>query len=161
MNPRLLVQIGKRADVESFRHGLQECGGVIALGIDASLFWSIAGLDALFLTLPAAEAWGSRPGTPHTCEVLKTPEIELKKGFPPYVITGVILREEDSKAGQFVLPLVVRSMISAVLDFNVRGNEAISVVGFTGIERFAAGLSYSEMGELIGLGYADGSRLHR
>ncbi len=153
MRPELIVQQTKRENVELVRKGLGKCQGVIVLGIDGKDFWSLAGIDAQFLTLPRAEAWGSKPLPPHTCEVLRTREAELKKGFPPYAVTGVILKDDDPKDGHFVLPLVVRSAVVAVRDFNERAGDLIQTIGLMDVERFAPDVDVAELGELIRTGY--------
>jgi hypothetical protein len=153
MKPLLIVQEAKRGNVEAMRRGLGQCDGVIVLGMEVKVFWSLAGLDALFLTLPQAEAWGSKPLAPHVSEVLRTREAELKKGFPPHVVTGVTLKDGDPKTGRFTLPLVVTSAVRAVRNFNEGVGGPIQTVGLTEVERFAPDVSLAEMGELIRSGY--------
>ncbi|SRR6266545_1863735 len=153
MMVELIVQQSKRENVEALRRGLGKCDGVLTLGIDAKDFWSLAGLDALFLTLPRAEAWGSKPLPPHVCEVLRTREAELKKGFPPYVVTGMVLKDEDPKTGRFELPILVKSAVGAVLRFNLQHGSPIQVIGLMELERLAPDLNPIEMGELIRSGY--------
>jgi hypothetical protein len=150
MTPLLIVQESRRENVELMRRGLARCTGAIVLGIDAKAFWSMAGLDAVFLTLPQAEAWGSKPLPPHTCEVLRTREPELRKGYPPYVVTGVVLSDSDPKTGRFTLPLVVRSALRAVIEFNEHHDDEIKTLGLADVERFAMEVGPLETGELIG-----------
>ena len=153
MKPELIVQQAKRENVDLIRRGLKQREGVIVLGIETKNFWCLAGLDALFLTLPRAEAWGSKPLPPHTCEVLRTREPELKKGFPPYVVTGVVMNDGEPFTGPSVVPLLVKTVISAVREFNARENDVIQTVGLMEVERFAPSVSATEIGELISLGY--------
>ena len=150
MTPLLIVQESGRENVALMRRGLGRCAGAIVLGIEATAFWSTAGLDAVFLTLPQAEAWGSKPLPPHTCEVLRTREAELRKGYPPYVVTGVVTRDSDPKTGRFTLPLVVRSALKAAMDFNEHHDGQIKTLGLAQVERFAMELGPEEAGELIG-----------
>lgn len=153
MKPELIVQQTGRESVEQVRKGLGKRDGVIVLGIQAKDFWALAGLDALFLTLPRAEAWGSKPLPPHTCQVLRTRQPELDKGYPPYVVTGVVLKDDDPNTGRFVLPLVVRAAVQAVREFNAQHGDAIQTIGLMDVERLAPNASGAEMGELLRAGY--------
>ena len=54
------------------------------------------GIDALYLTLSATERWGIRP------EFYKSQVIETgnnAEGWPQFIIAGIALRPDDSRAG--------------------------------------------------------------
>ncbi len=158
MNPVLIVQEANREAVQATRAGLEPCDGIIVLGIDATTFAHMPGLDSLFLTLPQAEAWGSKPLPPHVSEVLRTREPETQKGLPPYVVTGVVLREGEPATGSSALQIVVCSMIRAVLEFNKSGNQLIKTIGLANVARFAPGVDCAERGRLLHAGYDEAVR---
>ena len=105
---------------------------------------ALPNLDAFYLSIMAAERWGSFTPPPaiHEARVLKTTPKDQADGWPPFVIAGVALREGedlfDTKRG---LALIVRAVIEAVTKFNAHEHEAIQNIGFesyfTGIEKLA------------------------
>ena len=128
--------------------------GIIVLGVREN-FWSMPGLDCLFLTLSQAEEWGSKPLPPYTCAVLSTPPWRRADGFPPYAVTGMVLKDEDPKDSDFVVPLVIKAAVSAVLDFNRHEGDVIQTVGISGFGRLAPDVNGVRLGELIRHGYQD------
>ena len=68
MKPLLIVQEAKRENVDAMRRGLGQCDGVIVLGLEAKVFWSLTGWTRCFWTLPQAEAWGSKPPGAASCQ---------------------------------------------------------------------------------------------
>jgi hypothetical protein len=73
--PNIIVQLPTREKVRAFRDGLGDTLGVVALEMEPKVFWTLGGLDALYLTLSRAERWGSRPLPPHTAALLRTTEL--------------------------------------------------------------------------------------
>ena len=153
MKPTLIVQQRKPDVAARVRSGIGNTHGIDVVATTPNEFVSLARLDALFLTLPRAEAWGSKPLPPHTCEVLRTRPPELEKGFPPFVVTGVILRDEDPKTGAFTVQLVVRSAVKAIVRFNAANGNPIRTLGLAEVERFAPEVEALELGRLIRAAY--------
>jgi hypothetical protein len=153
MLPLLIVHEINRQRLEQIRKGLSG-EGLVVLGFKQEL-WSVPGLDAIFLTLPRSEAWGSKPLRPHLCEVLRTPDAERRNGWPAFAVTGVVLTEEDPKTPEFVLPLVVKSAVKAARSFNESHGAPILTLGLDGLDRFAPGIDGFEIGRLLLVGYHD------
>src|SRR5437870_4617172 len=75
-----------------------------------------ADLDALYLSLPYAERWGSHPIL-HKAQILRTrPE---DKDMPPYVITGVAMDANEPRDPRAELELIIRAVLDAVESFNL------------------------------------------
>lgn len=89
------------------------------------------GLDAFWVTLMAAvELYGATPPFPlHVARVVKTPEEQLKKGFPKHGVIGVAMSEQDDRSPEAELRLVVSALLQATDSFNRQGGDQISKVG--------------------------------
>ena len=115
--------------VELLRQAFEGCPRLTALFMrpDELLKYE---LDAVFLTLAAAERWGSRP-IPYKSQVLRTrPE---DKDMPPYVVTGISMDADDPRIGnpEAELELVLKAVLDAVKSFNIEGNKPIHIIGFS------------------------------
>jgi hypothetical protein len=86
-----------------------------------------AHLDAFWVTLAGGvELFGASPPFPlHAARVLRTPAVQLDKGFPRYGIVGVAVSENDPKSPDYNLRLVMSALLTAVKDFNARGQDQI------------------------------------
>ena len=87
------------------------------------------GLDAIFLVLPAAERWGSRPILGQA-QVLRTTPEDQRTGMPPFVVTGVALRPSDARGPLPETRLLVSTALEAVRSFNAGNDDAIHRLGF-------------------------------
>jgi len=58
-HPTIVVQLSTRQSVNAFRAGLGNGASVVALGLDPSHFRTLAGIDALYVSLTRAERWGA------------------------------------------------------------------------------------------------------
>jgi len=89
------------------------------------------GLDAVWATpMIGAELFGATPPFPlHQARVLKTPEAQLRRGMPKYGIVGVATSDEDPKAPEYNLRLVLSALLVAVHDFNAKQVDQIRRVG--------------------------------
>ena len=157
MRPLLLIGADGVEAVDRIRAGAAHCQSIVVLGIPWTALWNLAGLDALFMTLPMAENWGSRPGPPHTCSVLPTPTAERAKGFPPYVVTGITLHEGEPFTGPTVVKMAARAIVESVVRFNRTGALPICVIGWDA-EKFWPGGDSRELGRLVAEGYEEGVR---
>jgi hypothetical protein len=88
-----------------------------------------AGLDAVFLSLPAAEKWGPDFRS-RQMQILTTREKDRLEGFPPFIITGVNLGPDDPKDPASQVRIVLTESASAVKEFNTKIRDGIKNVGF-------------------------------
>jgi hypothetical protein len=87
------------------------------------------GLDAIFLTLIAAERWGSRPLI-GKAQVLRTSLADQSHGMPPYVVTGVAMSPHDARGPIPETTLLLKTAFEAIAAFNESSQSKIRVVGF-------------------------------
>jgi hypothetical protein len=85
------------------------------------------GLDAIFLTLPLAERWGSKPIL-FKAQILKTRGAD--EDMPPYVIVGGAFHPDQIRDIRYELRQVIASTLDAVESFNRENSEKILTVGF-------------------------------
>jgi hypothetical protein len=147
--PNIIVQLPTREKVRAFREGVGDTLGVVALELEPKVFWTLGGLDALYLTLSRAERWGSRPLPPHTAALLRTTEQEQKNGMPPYVITGMVLKEDEPNTPEHGVPLLVKAVLRLANETNKGNPGTIRTVGFFEHELFASGGSPKEIAALF------------
>jgi hypothetical protein len=90
-----------------------------------------ARLDAFWVTLMGAvELFGATPPFPlHQARVLRTPAVQLDKGFPRYGVVGVAVSQNDPKTPEYNLRLVMSALLKAVKDFNSQGQDRILRIG--------------------------------
>jgi hypothetical protein len=88
-----------------------------------------AGLDAIFLVLPAAERWGSKP-LPGEAQILRTGPEDQQDGMPPFVVTGVALRPADPRGPLPETKLLISTALKAVRSWNETDTEKINNLGF-------------------------------
>lgn len=90
----------------------------------------MAGIDAFYLSVTRAEWWGSRPIAPHRVAVLRTSHADREEGLPPFIITGLLLKEGDPESAEICVPRIVTSLVDAVADVNAAQPGAIRTLGF-------------------------------
>jgi hypothetical protein len=131
MRPQLVIAVDNSHNLRRMRQGLAGCPEITVLELPADKLATRADLDAIFLPLPAAERWGSRPLL-HTAHILsaKRPEGLPSADMPPYVITGVAMAPDDPREPAFELQLIVTSVLEAVQAFNATHPGAVQVIGF-------------------------------
>jgi hypothetical protein len=88
-----------------------------------------AGLDAIFLVLPAAERWGSKL-IPGEAQILRTGAEDQQEGMPPFVVTGVVLRSADPRGPLPETKLLISTALEAVRLWNETASEKINNLGF-------------------------------
>lgn len=117
----------------AFEAALGDFPGVRPLRIGVQQLERGGVVDAVFLTLPQAEKWNSKPIL-HRAQVLPTnPQDPDDDGLPPYVIAGVAKTQSDpSDSPEFDLELTVRCILVAANEHNdscVVPEELIEKVG--------------------------------
>ena len=89
----------------------------------------VAGLDAIWLTPPYAEKWGSKPFL-HKAQLLTTSPEEQRSGIPRYIVAGVSTTAEEAKNPLWQLQLTLRAILEEIEQFNNKGNaEPIRTLG--------------------------------
>ena len=106
------------------------------------------GLDAVFMTLPAAERW--RPDfKSRKAQVLTTSRDDQENGFPPFVVTGVNLTAEDPKDPVSQARIVLEAALDEVTDYNNRNDGRIASLGFWVTTFTRDGVTTSQLSELL------------
>jgi len=149
MRPTIMIQQSTRERVVAVRAGLGDVENVVVVGMDAKAFETLPGLDAIYMSLTRAERWGARPLAPHEVGVLETGKSGAEAGFPPYVMTGLILEENEQNTAQVAVPLLVRAVLRVAAERNAARSGVIRTVGFPEFELTYAGASAEDIGRLI------------
>lgn len=120
-----------------------------AVNSDSNKLGANVHLDAMYLSVVAAERWGARPIV-HEAQVLNTRHEDRENNWPAYILAGVAMRPGDSRDAKDELRMIIDAVTRAVLNFNATHDCPIKSVGFvpewTGIRRIDA----REAGEIIG-----------
>src|SRR6185437_4231115 len=83
--------------VASLKTAFKDVPPVILKKVDENMYFlPPPGLDILFLPLPAAGRWGSKPLI-HDSQVLPTNHADQAKGLPTYIVTGTCLAPDDPR----------------------------------------------------------------
>lgn len=114
---------------------------LIARAVKSPELMRLPDVDAIYLSVMAAERWGARPIT-REAQVLQTTPADQELGLPPFVIAGVALAAEDPRGDpEFDLSVIISAVLSAVRRFNQAVPHTIQNVAFgpewTGIRKLA------------------------
>jgi hypothetical protein len=105
------------------------------------------GLDAIFMTLPAAERW--KPDfKSRRMQILRTATEDQAKGFPRFVVTGVDLRPEDPQDPVSQVGIVLKEAITAANEFSKSSAGTIETLGFWVMD-LTRGVSVQQVAHLI------------
>lgn len=117
-------------DLKDFRSLLRDVPAVGFMTVEDAFYMNPPqGLDAIFLTLPAAERWS--PDFKSTqAQILKTSEQDQTRGWPPFIVTGVNLTPQDPRDPPSQLRLLLYRVLPAVRDFNNKHQHTIRNLGF-------------------------------
>jgi hypothetical protein len=86
------------------------------------------GLDAILLTLPAAERWNP-DFRARRAQVLSTSEEDRKEGFPPFIVTGVNLVPGEPEDLPSQLRILLERGFQAVEEINNTSERQIGRLG--------------------------------
>jgi hypothetical protein len=112
------------------RQALKNLSVVEMLSVDQAKYsLPPSGLDAVFLTLPAAERWNPNFKS-REMQILRTSEQDRAIGFPPIIITGVNLTQDDPTDPLSQVRLILELTWQKVQDHNARNNEQVQRLGF-------------------------------
>lgn len=150
MRPQLVIAVDNHANAMHLGKELHGCTGIAVLELAADKLPMLPNLDAIFLTLPAAERWGARPLV-HKAQILRTQLTQdtSPAGTPPYVIAGVAMAPDDPHDPVFELQLIVASALEAVQAFNATHPDAIKVIGFWAGHLLLGRLAPEQIGKII------------
>jgi hypothetical protein len=142
MKPDLIVSEPNGERAMLMRRGVGEFSHIRVLHLNSNDLRGLPELDAIYLTIMAAERWGAHPIV-HQAQVLETKPDDRIAGWPAYVVAGVAMKSEDPREPSNELRLIIRSAINAVEGFNAQNKKRlIQTVGFgpewTGITRLDA-----------------------
>jgi hypothetical protein len=130
MDLTVVVITSDQNQLASLSDVLRDVQGVEIAKVDQTFYFHPpTGLDAVFLTLPAAEQWGSRPIL-GMAQVLRTRPEDQQSGMPPFVVTGVALRPTDPRGPLPETRMLLETALEAVRAFNSKGGEQINRLGF-------------------------------
>lgn len=150
MRPQLVIAVDNHDTATRLDKELEGCTAVTVLELPAEKLPTLRDLDAIFLTLPAAERWGARPLL-HQAQILRvTPAQDTAPvGMPPYVIAGVAMAPDDPHDPVFELQLIMTSALEAVRAFNTKHAEALKVIGFWAGHLLLGQLEPEQVGKII------------
>jgi hypothetical protein len=150
MRPQLVIAIDNHDNAMRLGKELHGCTGITVLEIPADKLPTLPDLDAMFLTLPAAERWGARPLV-HKAQILRTQRAQETSpaDMPPYVIAGVAMAQDDPHDPVFELQLIMTTTLEAAQAFNATYPEAIKVIGFWAGHLLLGQLAPEQVGKTI------------
>lgn|GEM_PF-7126946 len=128
MGLKLIISVVENHDADLLRLGLKNLENITVVVLRPDQLWKRKDIDAIFLSLPAAERWGAVPII-HQAQVLKTKVEDRTKGWPPYAVSGVAMARQDPRDPIFELQLILDSVFKAVELFNTN-SEQIQAIGF-------------------------------
>src|ERR1041385_1202129 len=96
MNARLLIFDDNDEVVEKLLAAFHGRAELTARWLEPSEIAQLPELDALYLTLPAAERWNPRLLF-YESQVLKTQTED--NGWPRYIVAGIAMKPDDPRAG--------------------------------------------------------------
>jgi hypothetical protein len=154
MKPRLFFSDNNVDLVGKLQQVFDGCPETTALVLEPHELPTLEGLDALYLTLIAAERWGPKLVF-YESQVIKTrPEDE---GWPPYIVVGIAMKPDDPRAGdpEAELKLVMKACLDAVKLYNQENSAPIRSVGFWTEDLWINSMDVSTAGEIIRSAYQE------
>jgi|SRR5689334_5877700 len=127
MKVQLLFSDTNEQRREELRRAFGSTSGLSILSIRPNELTSLPDLDALFLTIVAAERWGARPLL-YQSQILPT---HRQEGMPPFIITGIALNPDDPRINDLAaqLSLVLTAVLDALQAYNKEHNDPIRTIG--------------------------------
>jgi hypothetical protein len=158
LRPTIIVQLNSRNKVDAFRAGIGETEGVVALGIEDRTFWTLAGIDAFYLSLSRAERWGAHPRAPYAATILRTTIEDQEKGLPKYIISGLVLKDSDPNTAAFGIPILVHGILKCVEEANRLSPGSIRTIGMFEFELAFSETTLIEVARLFGEAFQGASK---
>jgi hypothetical protein len=135
MIPKLVIVDRLDDNVGLIKEGLGGLDDISVVKLQPDEIPSLPNIDALYLPLAMAEAWGARPDF-YKAQVINTEgknlEISQSSPFPPYLVTGVAIKPDDPNRNDpiFQLRLIISATLEAVEKFNAMNQGAIRNIVF-------------------------------
>jgi hypothetical protein len=158
MRPKLIIVDDSYSNVMLIRQGLAGYTEITVLELPPDKLPTLPNLDAMFLTLPAAERWGARPML-HQAQVLSSrledEEDMPPAGIPPYIITGVAMAPDDPRDPIFELRLIITAVLDTVRSFNAENPKPINTIGFWAQNLLIQRMDPKQVGQIIRSSYEE------
>lgn len=154
MNVKLLIFDNSDEVVQKLQSAFDGCAELLARQLEPHEIPKLQELDALYLTLIAAERWNPRLVF-YKSQILKTGANDEQ--WPPYIVTGIAMRRDDPQAGNpsAELELVIKAVLDAIESYNQGNAFPIKTVGFWTEELGINRMDISMAGEIIRSVYED------
>jgi hypothetical protein len=85
----------------------------------------------------------------HTVALLRSTPDDRLSGYPPFILTGFLLREGEPGTAAFGIPLMVRAVLETVKDVNAREPGAIRTIGVFEFELRFEGVTFADSARLL------------
>lgn len=154
MKPELLFSDDNADLIRTLQQSFAGCPELTTLILKPHELTALRGLDALYLSIIAAERW--RPKLVfYESQILKTrPE---DQGWPPYIVVGIALQPGDLRAGSPTeeLKLTMKAVLVALNRYNEQNNSPIMRVGFWTDTLWINRMEVSTAGDIIRSAYRE------
>jgi hypothetical protein len=141
VKPNLIFVETDAERVKLLQQGFASHPQLAAHVLDIHELRALPNLSAIYLSVVAAEQWGSRPIL-YEAQVLRTTAEDRSEGWPPFVIAGGAFRIGDSLDAESIFSLILRAVLKSVGDFNAAHGDLIRSIGFdsswTGMDELPA-----------------------
>jgi hypothetical protein len=127
--PQLIFAGDATDQVRELQQAFDGCPALFSVTLKPEELPNLEGLDALYLTLVAAERWDPKLVF-YKAQILDTrPEDE---GWPPYIVAGIAMKPDDPRAGNpsAELELVTTAVLAALKTYNELNKSPIRKVAF-------------------------------
>jgi len=146
----IVVNISERRELKEFRLETLRTPNILGVHLHAATFLRMGGIDAHYMSLTSAERWGAKPLDPLTVALLQTSAADQEEGFPPYVLTGLVLRDSDPDSSEFIIPALARAIDRLLSDPSTAHRESVRTIGFSEHNLRFGGATLAQVGRLMG-----------
>jgi hypothetical protein len=86
--------------------------------------------------------------------LLRTTAEDQREGMPPYIVTGLLLKEGDPNTAAFAIPHIANAVLKVIDDVNASSPGAIRKVGFFEFELSFHLTNLTEVGRVFAESFA-------
>jgi hypothetical protein len=127
---RILLIDSDKVRLAELRQALKDLPSVEFIEVEKAIYLEPPrGLDMIFMTLPAAEAWNPDFRS-REMQILPTSLGDQEKGFPPLIVTGVNLRPEDPRDPLSQVKIVLKSALRRASAYSELHGGRVKALGF-------------------------------
>jgi len=154
MIPKIVIADSSNDNVSLIMEGLEGLDDISVIKLQPDQIHGLPDIDALYLPLAMAEAWGARPNF-YKADVIiterKNMEVSQPSPFPPYLVTGVAISPDDPNRNDpiFQLRIIVSAVLEAVEKFNEVNQDAIRVIAFWSENLLLRQIEPKQIGQII------------